>query len=304
MSATPINSREFAEIQGSTMAYIDIGEGDTVVLGHSYLWSADMWEEQIRILSQRYRVIAPDLWGHGESGPLPPYTTDLQQIALQHLSLLDQLGIERFAIAGHSVGGMWAVELALLFPHRIAGLALLGTYVGSEPEEQRERYFSMLDTVASLASVPDAIIEAIVPMSFSGNAIRHRADLVDSFRSRLRQTHSGQLVKTVVPLGRMIFGRRDALADLPRLAMPSLVISGGQDLSHPPDEGRAMALALGCRFIEIADAGHISTLDAPGQISSLLSSLVAEAFPESSTAARIDGGRPPGEWLRVSPWRV
>jgi pimeloyl-ACP methyl ester carboxylesterase len=304
MSATPIANREFAEIQGSTMAYIDIGEGDTVVLAHGYLWSADMWEEQIRTLSRRYRVIAPDLWGHGESGPLPPDTGNLQQIALQHLSLLDHLGIERFAVAGLSVGGMWAVELALLFPHRIAALALLGTHVGSESEDPRKRYFSMLDTAASLASVPDAIIEALVPLFFSASAVRHRTDVVDTFRRRLRQSHPGQLVKTLVPLGRMIFGRRDAVADLPRLAMPSLVISGGRDLFRPPHEGLLLAQALGCRFIEIENAGHILTLDAPERISDLLSSLLAEAFPGSPPTAWAPADRPPGERSRASPWHI
>src|SRR5258708_8513445 len=107
------------EIAGSTMNVVDAGEGDVVVLGHSYLWSSEMWRPQIDGLSPHYRVIVPDLWGHGNSGPLPEGTEDLHDIARHHLALMDRLGIDRFTLVGLSVGGMWGAELALVAPERV-----------------------------------------------------------------------------------------------------------------------------------------------------------------------------------------
>lgn len=70
-----------------------------------------MWRPQIEMLAGRYRVIAPDLWRHGGSGPLPAGTT-MRDLADHHLLLRDRMKIRRFAGVGLSVGAMWAAELA------------------------------------------------------------------------------------------------------------------------------------------------------------------------------------------------
>ena len=56
-----------ARIAGSEMRVTDVGAGEAVLLGHSFLWDAEMWRPQIETIASRYRVIAPDLWGHGGS---------------------------------------------------------------------------------------------------------------------------------------------------------------------------------------------------------------------------------------------
>lgn len=270
--------RGFAQIDGSRMSYIDTGVGQAIVLGHSYLWSAEMWEPQILALSRHFRVIVPELWGHGQSGALPPSTQNLQELARQHLELLDGLGIEKFAVAGLSVGGMWAVELALRIPDRVAGLALLGTFAGREPAQSKARYFSMLHAVESVGAVPDSIIDAMLPMFFGSKTLAHRQDLIEGFRSRLREAGSRNLLESLIPLGRMIFSRRDALADLRQLKMPSLVVTGEEDRSRPPAEGRQMADVLGCKFVELAGAGHLSSLEAPNEVTKQLAAFLTKAF--------------------------
>ncbi|WP_051423720.1 alpha/beta fold hydrolase [Bordetella petrii] len=271
--------KRLAEIGGSTMSYLDIGSGPAVVLGHSYLWSAQMWAPQIAALSKHCRVIVPELWGHGKSAAMPAGTADLGHLARQHLELLDRLGVENFVVAGLSVGGMWGVELALQVPDRVSGLVLLGTFFGSEPAPSRERYFSMLKTAESVGAVPDAIVDAILPLFFSATSLAHRQDLIDMFRQGLRQASREDIVQSIVPLGRMIFGRRDGLADLRRLTMPALVVTGEQDRSRPPAEGRAMAEALGCKFVELAGAGHVSSLEAPDEVTELLAAFIQKAVP-------------------------
>ena len=57
-----------AVIDGQPLHYVDQGSGPVVLLGSSYLWDRDMWAPQIEALTQQYRVIVPELWGHGESG--------------------------------------------------------------------------------------------------------------------------------------------------------------------------------------------------------------------------------------------
>ncbi|NVL32363.1 alpha/beta hydrolase, partial [Pseudomonas syringae pv. actinidiae] len=60
-------------IDGKTLHYADQGTGPVVLLGHSYLWDKAMWSAQIDTLASRYRVIVPDLWGHGDSSGFPEH---------------------------------------------------------------------------------------------------------------------------------------------------------------------------------------------------------------------------------------
>ena len=270
--------RKYVDIAGSRMSYLDTGSGEVIVLGHSYLWSAEMWIPQIQALSRHYRVIVPELWGHGQSAAMPAGTSDLQQVAHHHLALLDALGVKKFAIVGLSVGGMWGAELALSQPERVTALALLGSYMGSEKVETRSRYFSILDTVAALAAIPDQIVEGLLPLFFSPSSLRNRKALVEGFRTRLRQTDRQLLINTIIPLGRMIFARRDGLDDLRRLDKPAFVMTGEQDLSRPPEEGRLMAQILNCEFVELPGAGHISSLEVPDLVTRHLLSFLAVAL--------------------------
>jgi pimeloyl-ACP methyl ester carboxylesterase len=268
------------DIMGSRMTALDAGEGDVVVLGSSFLWDAEMWRPQIDALSQHCRVIVPHLWGHGGSGAMPAATKDLRDLARQNLALLDHLGIQRFAMVGLSVGGMWGAELALLVPEQVTALALLDSFLGAEPADSRARYFAVLDAVAAARSLPDAVLDAVVPLFFSPTVQATAPDLPARFRARLKEWDADRLVDAVVPLGRLIFGRRDALADLARLTLPAVVMTGQQDIPRPVAEGRQMATAMGCPFIELPGAGHISSLEAPGAVTDHLLAFLAQAHPK------------------------
>jgi pimeloyl-ACP methyl ester carboxylesterase len=268
------------DIMGSSMTALDAGEGEVVVLGSSFLWDSEMWRPQIDALSQHYRVVVPHLWGHGGSGAMPPATKDLRDLARQNLQLLDHMGIERFAMVGLSVGGMWGAELALLVPEQVTALALLDTFLGAEPPPSRARYFAVLDAVAAARSLPDAVLDAVVPLFFSPNVQATAPDLPANFRARLNEWDRDRLVDAVVPLGRLIFDRRDALADLARLTLPAVVMTGQQDIPRPVAEGRQMATAMGCPFIELPGAGHISSLETPGAVTDHLRAFLAQALPK------------------------
>jgi pimeloyl-ACP methyl ester carboxylesterase len=263
------------EIDGSTLNLLDVGEGQPVVLGSSFLWDAEMWRPQIDVLSSRYRVIVPELWGHGRSGPLPAGVANMRDLARQYLEMLDRLEIERCAIVGLSVGGMWGAELALMAPTRVSSLVLMDTSLAAEPEETRARYFAMLGAIEALGLLPDPVREAAVPMFFSPTVRTRRPELPDAFDAKLKAWETQRLVESVAPLGRLIFGRRDAMEDLAQLSMPTLVMTGTDDVARPPAEGRAMAERIGCPFQEIPGAGHISSLEAPEFVNQALTAFLA-----------------------------
>ncbi|MGD8586290.1 MAG: alpha/beta fold hydrolase, partial [Chloroflexota bacterium] len=119
-------------LAGDNLSVIDIrpeGVEQTIVLLHGFAGCAETWEHQINRFSQRYRVVAPDLRGHGQSdAPFTRYTmgemvADLYRIS-QYLELPDQ-----FVLVGHSFGGSIAVEYASAHPEQVSHLVLIATAV-------------------------------------------------------------------------------------------------------------------------------------------------------------------------------
>src|SRR5262249_31008993 len=98
-----------------------------------------------------------------------------------------------------------------------------------------------------------------------------------AFRVKLRNWDSDRLLDSVLPIGRMVFGRRDARGDLRGLPMPKLVMTGSEDIPRPVHEGQQMATMLDCPFIEIRDAGHIATLEAAELVTGHLVRFLADA---------------------------
>jgi pimeloyl-ACP methyl ester carboxylesterase len=258
------------DIAGRSLHFQDRGTGFPLLLGHSYLWDSAMWAPQIEALSQSYRVIAPDLWGHGRSDAPPEGTRTLGDLAAQAGLLLDALGIRECAVVGLSVGGMWGAELALREPQRVRALVLMDTYLGAEPEATRARYFQMLDTIESLGRFPPPILDAVVPLFFRSGADLG-GPLPTAFRRALEGFSTEQLRNAIVPLGRLIFGRPEAL---PRLAAldpeRTLLMCGALDIPRPPAETTRMAELIGCEQVIVPDAGHISNLEQPAFVTRAL----------------------------------
>ncbi len=266
----------FVTIDGQPLHFLDQGMGEVVVLGSSYLWDSGMWAPQIAALSQHYRVIVPELWGHGQSGPLPDNTVGLDDLANQVLALLDHLEIQRFSLVGLSVGGMWGARLALAAPERVRGLVLMDTYSGAEPTPTQQYYFSMLKMIEDAGSVPPPLLDAIVPIFFKPG-IDPQLPFYQAFRASLTTWSSERLRGSVVPLGRLIFGRDDHLAELAALeARRTLVMCGEQDKPRPPSEAREMAELIGCDYIGIPDAGHISSIENPAFVNDALLAFLSE----------------------------
>ncbi|WLH53743.1 alpha/beta fold hydrolase [Pseudomonas tolaasii] len=264
-----------AVIDGQPLHYVDVGTGPVVLLGSSYLWGQEMWAPQIEALSQQYRVIVPELWGHGESGPLPAQTDSLDDLARQNLALLDHLDIAQVNLVGLSVGGMWGARLALLAPERINSVVLMDTHLGAEPETTRQYYFSLFKMIEDAGAIPEPLLDVVAPIFFRPGIDRESA-LYQDYRKALQGFSRERLLDSIVPLGRIIFSRADILDQLPRLdADTTLVMCGEQDKPRPPAESREMAELIGCSLILIPEAGHISARENPDFVNEALLTFLA-----------------------------
>ncbi|VEF12066.1 alpha/beta hydrolase [Pseudomonas fluorescens] len=266
----------FFTVDGQALHYIDQGTGPAVLLAGSYLWDQAMWAPQIAALAADYRVIALDLWGHGESGPLPQGTTSLDDIARQAQALLDHLDIDHVTLIGLSVGGMWGARLALAAPQRINGLVLMDTYLGVEPEPTRQYYFSLFKQIEDTGEISEPLLDIVVPIFFRPG-IDPQSALYQNFRAKLAAYPADRLRDSIVPMGRITFGRDDLLPRLSELnAATMLVLCGDQDKPRPPSEAKEMAELIGCPWALVPEAGHISNLENPEFVTEALSQFLAK----------------------------
>ena len=268
---TPYPPKKYIQIDGSQIAYIDQGEGFPVLMGHCYLSDGEMWRPQIDALSRHFRVLAPDLWGHGDSAGLPLTCKSLDDLSSLHARFLDALNIGQCHVVGISVGGMWAARLAIQHPERIDRLVLMGTDLGAEDAMTRTRYFHILDRVADAGGFETAVLDTIMAMFFhpNGRTIpKHR----QAYRQSLMKQSALVVRDSLVPLGKMIFLRPDILHLAETLpANHTLVLSGEHDAPRPSAESRLMAERIGCRYVLVPDAAHIMNLEKPDFVNGILS---------------------------------
>ena len=267
------------QLMDRPLYYMDRGKGRVVVLLHSYLANAFMWTPQVQALEAHYRVIVPDLWGHGSSGALPRGTEDLLALTRHLQQLLDHLEVERCVLVGQSVGGMLGAELALLSPARVAGVVLMGTYLGPEPAKQRAYFLDLLDRIETDGGFSPALLDEVVALFFRGSA-SSTASLMASFRKQLATRPAQVLRESIVPIGRMIFQRADRRSLLHGLdAASTLVMCGAHDAVRPPSEAQEMAKCIGCRYVEVPDASHTSNLEQPAFVTRELFGFLADTAP-------------------------
>lgn len=262
----------FMEIDGRKLHYTDQGEGFPILFGHSFLWDIEMWAPQLKALSRHYRCLAVDLWDHGKSDHLNADSYTLPKLADDYWQFTQALGLEKFAVVGLSVGGMWGVELTLAHPEAVSALVIMDTYVGAEPKITLDRYLAMLANMVEKKSVSEELASAIAPLFFSPKTCVDRPQMVKALKARLMAISSAN-IPGIATLGRMIFTRQDLLARLPEIHQPTLVVVGADDIPRPPSEAKEMVDRFNnAKLAVIKDAGHIANLEQVAEVTELLSS--------------------------------
>src|SRR6476659_2244056 len=126
MSPAPAFEVHEANLHGHRAVYRTVGSGPTVVLIHGMINSSRHWEAVAQRLAGSYRVIAPDLIGHGEAAtPRGDYSLGAHAAAIR--DLLTTIGVERATIVGHSLGGGVAMQFFYQFPQRTERLVLISS---------------------------------------------------------------------------------------------------------------------------------------------------------------------------------
>lgn len=229
------------------------GEGPVVVLVPSLGTTLELWDEVARDLARDFRVVRPDLRGHGRS-PVPAGPYSVAGLAADVVALADRLGAARFALVGLSLGGAVGQVLGLDHADRMTSLVLCCTApVFGDPATWRAR----ADQVRREGLEP--LVEATTHRWFTP-AFRERhpdrvAWVMDMFRATPPEGYAGCCEA---------LASYDVTRRLPQLRVPTRVVAGAEDPGTPPDVARALAGAVpGADLVVLDDAAHIANVARP-----------------------------------------
>ena len=269
------------EVPSAQLSYRRAGSGPGVLLIQGVGVIGDGWRPQIDGLRDRYTTLSFDNRGLGAS-TLGSAPLTIEAMALDALAIMDAEKIERFHLAGHSMGGLIAQEVALLAPARVKSLALLCTFARGK---QATRFSAdivlvgLRTRVGTRAMRRNAFLELVMPSALL--AASDRAQLAESLRPLFGRDLAEQPPIILKQLAAM--AKYDASARLGQLAhIPSLVMTAELDRIALPAFGRELAVAIpGARLVELPGAAHGVPLYAAGEVNTLL----AEQFAAAERAA-------------------
>src|SRR5207249_3435525 len=121
-----------AEVEGIKLHYLAAGDGPAVILLHGYTQTSRMWQRLIPLLAERFRVIAPDLPGIGDSA-IPADGLDMKTAAVRIHALAKSLGVEKARVVGHDIGLMVAYAYAAQFPSEVEKLVVMDAFLPGVP---------------------------------------------------------------------------------------------------------------------------------------------------------------------------
>jgi pimeloyl-ACP methyl ester carboxylesterase len=278
----------YLELHGERIAYRDEGTGEALLLIHGMAGSSATWRAVIPELAKRYRVIAPDLLGHGESDK-PRGDYSLGAFAAWLRDLLDELGIRRATVIGQSLGG--GVAMQFTYQHRdyCQRLVLISSG-GLGPD---------LNWVLRILSAPGA--ELVLPV-VAPQPVLNLGNKLGSWLTSagIRSPRAGEMWSAYCSLSdrptrqaflrtlrSVVDYRGQAVSALGKIhvshGLPTLLIWGEQDRIIPVAHGYAAQDAVpGSRLEVLAGVGHFPHVEAPTAVVDILDDFIA-------TDRKVDG---------------
>ncbi len=239
------------------LAFDDDGPGPVVVLLHGFPLDRSMWAHQRSSVGALYRVISPDLRGHGESAA-PDGIYPVDAMADDVIETLDALQLDGpLVVGGLSMGGYVALSIALRHPDRVRALMLMNTRSAADsPEAARAREEQAGQVEASGDVEP--VVARMLPDLFARSTFEAHPELVARVHHQMARTPARAVAGTL----RGLAIRPDRTVDLPRIAVPTLVIAGAEDRLIPVEESERLARGIPkARLVTIPDAGHLAPLE-------------------------------------------
>lgn len=246
------------------IAYENRGNGAPVVLLHPFPAHHEFWYPAASAFDSTYRLILPDLRGHGESeigeGPalMQKHATDIARV-------LDEAGVGKAVFVGCSIGGYILFEFWRRFRSRVTALALCDTRPQADNAEARSNRLKAAATV--LEQGTEQFLDSMIPKFMGRTTISTRPDLVEGARVMMRQMSPEDI--SLVQQG--MAARPDSVADLKTIDVPAMIVIGEEDAFSTVADGELMRQNIaGSQLKVIPKAGHYAPWEQPEAVGAIL----------------------------------
>lgn len=245
--------------------YYDVaGTGPPVVLLHPFPVHHEFWLPVAEFLSSRYRLIMPDLRGHGESAlgiglaTMPKHASDVARV-------MSDAGAQRAPLIGVSIGGYTIFEFWRRFRDRVSALFLCNTKAPADTAEARATRLASADDVLKHGTEP--FFEGMLPRFLGETTRRLRPDLVAGALRMMRK----MTAEDVAGVQHGMAERPDSVPTLKTINVPTLIITGDEDILTGVPEAELMKQHITASQMKVvAKAGHYSPWEQPEEVGKLL----------------------------------
>ena len=278
--------QHWAEICGSPVNYVEIGEGTPLVFIHGLSGSWENWLENIPHFARFRRVIALDLPGFGES-PMPADDISIGFYAKVVDELLDQLGVEKAAVVGNSMGGFIGAEMAIELATRVSELVLVSAAGLTTQEMHRDSAMAVLRRIENILAFGSGWFASRSDQFARRPGLRKLLmAMIVAHPARLAAPLIAEQVRGSGKPGFMdaleALGTYPLLERLEQIECPTLVVWGDKDRLVPVRDADRFVGTIGsnARKLVYKDTGHMPQLERPGRFNPDLEEFLAEDQPE------------------------
>jgi 3-oxoadipate enol-lactonase len=244
--------------------YEVLGSGSPVVLLHPFPANRELWKPAAQALVTRYRVILPDLRGHGDSG-IGEGPATMDKHAADIARVLDHEETARASFVGVSIGGYVLFEFWRKYRARVQALVLCNTKAQADTPEARSGRLQAAAEVMERGTEP--FFESMVPKLMGKTTIRTRPDLVEGALRMMRKMSP----QNVAMVQRGMAERPDSVETLKTINVPTMVVTGDEDVLTGVAEAELMRRNIqGSQMNVVAKAGHYSAWEQSEEVGKLV----------------------------------
>jgi 3-oxoadipate enol-lactonase len=260
------------------VSYTDEGKNGApvIIFIHGFPFNKSMWNMQVEALRDKYRLIAYDIRGHGNSDS-GNGDFSIELFAKDLLSLMDALKIDKTILCGLSMGGYIALNAVVNYPGRFNALILSDTHCIADTPEAKEKRMKAIDSIGK-NGVKKYADESIKNL-FSPESFTTRKEEVAAVREMIVKTSEQSLCNTLLALS----VRKETCIKLSEIKIPVLIMVGKEDKITPSEAAHFMHEKIKNSLLSIIDhAGHLSNMENPGEFNGQLKKFIASVYKSQS----------------------
>ena len=242
---------EKVNTNGVQIAYTRRGKGNPLLLVHGWGVDHTVWNEVASLMENDFELILPDLRGFGESS-VAENRYKITDMAADLLGLLDQLGIRKIAIAGHSMGNYVSLAFVRAYPERVLGLGMISSQAQADPLERKQRLYGSADEI--MKTGVESVLESLSPLMAAD--VRVQAQV----RHLIGRQHPAGLAGALKAMA----DREDSSAILSSFTFPVVLIHGMADEFMPIRRAQEIKEAIPhATLTQLPGVGHTPMLEDP-----------------------------------------